>query len=203
MAQRRHHYERAFEGYLRSSKVPYVAVDEARKALLPDARGPWRGPGEAGAIKSFDFVVYGEGANLLVEVKGRKVPRRIGGAGRGRLECWVGREDVEALGVWRRLFGPEFEPVFVFVYWCEAQPPDGLFQEVFEFGGRWYAVRSIGLDDYAGAMRPRSERWGTVDLPAASFERLSRPFAPAGGWGEGALGDAGPREPVLSPLAGV
>lgn len=37
MAQRRHHYEQAFEAHLRAQRVPYVAVDEARKALLPEA----------------------------------------------------------------------------------------------------------------------------------------------------------------------
>ena len=35
MAQRRHHYEAAFEGYLRQRRIPYVAVDEAKKSLLP------------------------------------------------------------------------------------------------------------------------------------------------------------------------
>ena len=33
VAQRRFHYEQAFEHYLRANRVPYVAVDEAKKAL--------------------------------------------------------------------------------------------------------------------------------------------------------------------------
>jgi hypothetical protein len=37
VTQRRHHYEAAFEQYLRATRVPYVAVDEAKKALLPGA----------------------------------------------------------------------------------------------------------------------------------------------------------------------
>lgn len=37
MAQRRHHYEQAFEAFLREERIPYVAVNEARKALLPGA----------------------------------------------------------------------------------------------------------------------------------------------------------------------
>ena len=36
MAQRRFHYEQAFEYYLRANRVPYVAVDEAKKSLLPE-----------------------------------------------------------------------------------------------------------------------------------------------------------------------
>lgn len=47
MAQRRFHYEQAFEYYLRSKKIPYVSVDEAKKAI----HGPKK-------LKSFDFVVY-------------------------------------------------------------------------------------------------------------------------------------------------
>ena len=30
MAQRRFHYEQAFEHYLRANRAPYVAVDEAK-----------------------------------------------------------------------------------------------------------------------------------------------------------------------------
>ncbi len=78
VAQRRHHYEVAFEQYLRERRVPYVAVDEARKALLPeDARLLVTEPGLGQrSLKSFDFVLYGRDSNLLVEIKGRKIARR-------------------------------------------------------------------------------------------------------------------------------
>ena len=33
MAQRRFHYELAFEHYLRAKAIPYVAVDEAKRSL--------------------------------------------------------------------------------------------------------------------------------------------------------------------------
>jgi hypothetical protein len=36
MAQRRFHYEQAFEHYLRATRTPYIAVDEAKKALVPE-----------------------------------------------------------------------------------------------------------------------------------------------------------------------
>jgi len=199
MAQRRHHYERAFEDYLRTRRIPYVAVDEARKALLP-AGAPLtvRDAADAPptALKSFDFVIYGKGVNLLVEIKGRKLARRAArilpapdGAGparraarppgRARLESWVTRDDVESLGRWEALFGPEFAAVFVFIYWCDAQPPDALFQEVFERRGRWYALRAVRVTDYARHMKVRSLRWGTVDLATEAFERVSVPFAPS------------------------
>lgn len=186
MAQRRHHYEQAFEAYLRARRVPYISVDEARRALLPDnarLRLEPR-PGIAAeesppiGLKSFDFVVYEPHRSVLVDVKGRKIPLRRSLATPGRLECWVTQEDIDSLRHWRGLFGQDFEAAFVFLYWCEAQPPDGLFQEVFAHRGRWYAVRAITLDDYASHMRARSPRWGTVHLSRADFERLSQPFAP-------------------------
>jgi hypothetical protein len=197
MAQRRHHYERAFEAYLRHRRMPYVAVDEAKKALLPEdaplrvevPTGQLEGePTTSLALKSFDFVIYGQQQNLLVDVKGRKVvarrPKVLRPEGsmtplRARLESWVTREDIDAMEYWQALFGAGFLACFVFVYWCDEQPPDGLFQEIFDYQGRWYALRAVTLGDYARSMKQRSPRWGTVDLPSAVFERLSQPFGPA------------------------
>ncbi len=178
MAQRRHHYEFAFEQYLRSRRVPYVAVDEAHRALLPP--DPSRSPGPAG-LKSFDFVLYGEDLNLLVEIKGRRVARRTAEGrrrGPGRLESWVTEDDVRSLQTWERLFGDGFCAAFVFVYWCDDLPPTALFEEIFEVRGRWYAIRAVRLELYAGAMRTRSGKWGTVDLSGADFDRISRRLCP-------------------------
>lgn len=205
MAQRHHHYEQAFETYLRQRRVPYVAVDEAKKALVPEGfpllvtTDPAEGEAKA-ALKSFDFVIYGPGSNLLVEVKGRRIARRSlaaasgGQTPRGRLESWVTLDDVASLTTWGRLFGPEFTPAFVFIYWCDEQPPDALFEEIFEHRGKWYALRAITLSDYQAAMKVRSLRWRTVHLPTAAFDRLSRPFAPAR---QGAPEDPPPGPPVF------
>jgi len=230
MAQRRHHYERAFETFLRQRRIPYVAVDEARKALLPpDASFRVAGSTttDAGssvatdnALKSFDFVLYGDRCNFLIDVKGRKVLKRsrtvpspeanaismlaplargtypgsptpphlphlphspratraTSAPSVGRLESWVTEDDVQSLDIWQRLFGDGFVAAFVFVYWCDEQPPDGLFQEIMEYQGRWYALRAIRLENYSRAMRQRSPKWKTVDLARTDFERLSQPF---------------------------
>jgi hypothetical protein len=209
MAQRRHHYERAFEHFLRTQRIPYVAVDEAKRALLPEGAvlrleaDPGDPDSRPRALKSLDFVVYGESGNLLIELKGRRSPRpsprRDGAPGRGRLESWVGLDDIDSLDMWQRLFGPEFEAAFVFLYQCEDQPPDGLYQQVFSYGGSWYAPRAIRAADYRAHMKTRSPRWRTVDLPAGAFERLSEPFCPPGRWRAGQ--DAGPGVPMLEPLA--
>lgn len=163
MAQRRFHYDLAFEHYLRAKQIPYVAVDEAKKAL-----------NGAGKLKSFDFVVYAEaGPNLLVDVKGRK----HSGRSRKHLDNWVTEEDVADLRRWQEVFGKGFRATLVFLYWCERQPPDALFHEIFCFNDRWYAVLAMNVDDYGSHMAVRSPRWKTVHVPAADFGRLARPLA--------------------------
>ena len=208
MAQRRHHYEQAFEAFLRDERIPYVAVNEAKKALLPagaqlrfEPAEPESGPGQS--LKSFDFVVYGSGLNLLVEVKGRKLGARGRGGGQGRptrrLESWVNGEDVRSMQAWARLFGPEFRAVFLFIYWCDELPADGLFEEILEHRGRWYALRAVSVDEYARAMRVRSPRWGTVHVDGATFARISHPFR--GSASEGGLwSGVGTPAPALEPI---
>ncbi|MBX3318012.1 MAG: HYExAFE family protein [Phycisphaeraceae bacterium] len=179
MAQRRHHYEVALESYLREHRIPYISVDEARRAILPQIT-PLR-IAEGPALKAFDFVVYGASENLLIEVKGRRIARAGSARARPRLECWATRDDVDSLRTWATLFGSGFRAVLLFVYWCEEQPPDALFHETFSHKGRFYALRCIDADEYASRMRPRSPKWGTVDLSARDFETISHPFLRSAG----------------------
>jgi len=124
-------------------------------------------------------VIYGERGNLLAEIKGRRIGGPGAKGGRSRLESWVTQDDVDALTTWERLFGAGFAAAFVFIYWCEEQPPAPLFEELFEHRGRWYAVRVVPVAQYAAAMRQRSPKWRTVHLSTADFERMSRPLATA------------------------
>lgn len=165
MAHRRFHYDRAFEHYLRANGIPYVAVDEAKRAL--------HGRGGNLKLKSFDFVVYSEsGDNLLIDVKGRKHSGRTGKS----LQNWVTRDDVDSLKQWADIFGRGFTPAFVFLFWCDAMPPDALFLEVYEFEGRWYSVLAVRVAEYEQFMRRRSAKWDTVSIPAEVFGRLSVPL---------------------------
>jgi len=155
------HYEAAFEAYLRNRQVPYVAVDEAKRALFADAK-----------LKSFDFVVYSKaGPNLLVDVKGRSA--RAGGS-RKTLECWATQRDVDDLLHWQQVFGAGFSAVLGFTYWID--PP--LLPEPghFEFGQRWYWLMGIDLNEYRARMKRRSAKWDTVCLGSADFRQLARPL---------------------------
>lgn len=193
MGQRRYSYEAAFEDYLKSARIPYVSVNEAQRtlrtvpALFPEGRQE--------SLKSFDFVLYGDGLNLLVDVKGRRGPTTPRGGWGNRLESWVTREDVAHLLKWESLFGAGFRAAFVFSYAFDEMPADGLFAEVYPGAARggathqqgWNALRVVPVREYAPSMRDRSLKWGTVELPPAKFERLWRPLGALGTGRKGAL----------------
>src|SRR3954468_7319881 len=123
MADRTIHYEAAFEALLRERGIPYVAVDEAKKALFSNAK-----------LKCFDFVVYSnQGPNLLVDVKGRQHRDSVS---RGSFQTWATEQDVTDLIQWEQVFGEGFKAVFAFVYWIDAPltPEEGMFQHK----DRWY-----------------------------------------------------------------
>jgi hypothetical protein len=161
MADRNVHYEAAFEAFLRSRGIPYVAVDEAKKALFANAK-----------LKSFDFVVYSKnGPNLLIDVKGRSCRDR---SSRKGFETWATERDIEDLMQWERVFGDGFKAVLTFVYWID--PPLAAEAGMFEHRDRWYLLMGIDLAEYRNSMRRRSVKWETVALPAEDFRSLARPL---------------------------
>ena len=179
MADRSVHYEAAFEAFLRGRGIPYVAVDEAKRALFSNAK-----------LKSFDFVVYSKaGRNLLLDVKGRQAcssatvttgagsagrSSRVASGSRASLQNWVQEQDVVDLEQWQQVFGEGFTAVLAFVYWID--PPLTPEPGMFDFKDRWYWALGVEVDEYRNHMRRRSPKWGTVCLPAADFRELARPI---------------------------
>jgi hypothetical protein len=164
MADRSIHYEAAFEAYLRERAVPYVAVDEAKRALFADAK-----------LKSFDFVVYSRaGPNLLVDVKGRSARSRGAGGSPKSFESWATQRDVDDLLHWQQVFGDGFSAVLGFTYWIDAPliPEPGHF----EFARRWYWLMGVELNEYRARMKRRSAKWETVCLGSHDFRQLARPL---------------------------
>ena len=161
MAIRSNHYDAAFEQYLRAQRVPYVAVDEQRRALAADA-----------SLKSFDFIVSRPGGgSWLVDVKGRRFGPRA-----SRWESWVTADDVECLLKWETVFGAGSRAAFAFAYDL-ADGEDAGDPAPFAHGGRRYAFFAVTAADYATAMTVRSPAWETVNLPRADFADLRVPFA--------------------------
>jgi hypothetical protein len=169
MAQRSVHYEAAFEDYLRSRGLPYVPVEESKKAIFGQI-----------SLKSFDFVVYSEqGPNLLVDVKGRKFPDATPGRKRGgkAWENWITRDDVEGLADWQSVFGEGFRAVLVFAYWLQGPPQRSPFADVHFYRSNHYAFVAVSLEDYVSLARPRSQKWQTLAVPAKTFSQTAADIA--------------------------
>jgi hypothetical protein len=158
------HYEAAFESYLQAKGWPYVVVDEAKKAIFSNV-----------SIKSFDFLVYSTSQrNLLVDVKGRKFPAAQTRSNVRAFENWVTREDVDSLQEWENIFGADFQAVLVFAYWLQGSPEKSPFEDVHFFKQRYYAFAAVPMSQYSQFLRPRSESWQTVAMPAAQFQKAIR-----------------------------
>ena len=179
MPRRGAHYERAFESYLQERQIPYVAVDQAKKAVFAGAK-----------IKSFDFILYPrQGPKILADIKGRKVAARSFLRGRGA-ESWTTHEDVNGLQAWEEVFGSDYLAAFIFAYWLTENLPDqytlseqkpqspqhGLFDDVFRFQERDYSFWTIELCGYRLRMKQRSPKWETVYVPRKSFRESAQPF---------------------------
>src|SRR5690606_12948203 len=101
MANRTNLYEAAFEQFLRERCVPYVAVDESRRSMLPDA-----------SLKNLDFLVSAPGGGTwLVDIKGRRFPS---GEQKQYWRNWSTCDDLRSLAQWEELFGPRAQGLFVF-----------------------------------------------------------------------------------------
>ena len=155
------------------TRIPYVAVDEAKRALAGGRAAAKQGTADGSSRALILWFTARTGSNLLIDVKGRK---HAGTTGRA-FQNWVTRDDVSmSLAKWAEIFGEGFEPTFAFLFWCDRQPPDALFLDVFQFAERWYAVLAVTLADYREHMRDRSAKWDTVSVPAADFDRIARPM---------------------------
>ncbi len=165
MADRDNHYEAAFEEFLRSKGLPYVAVDEAKRSVLPDGQ----------SIKNLDFIVSSSGGlTWLVDVKGRRFPS--GDETRQYWKNWSPREDLKSLAQWEELFGETFRALFVFAYNIVGDRAPLAPDELFEHRGSLYGFVGIELSTYVELARPISPSWDTVAMPTADFRRLARPL---------------------------
>ena len=103
MAQRSNHYEAAFEGFIRSIRVPCVAVDEAKRAIC----------GDDGSRIPISCFIRGSGPTWWSRsrVRGPRIAR-----GRRDWENWVTTDDLDGLVRWQAMFGPGFRAVLAFAY---------------------------------------------------------------------------------------
>jgi len=173
MADRDNHYEAAFEAYLRRERLPYIAVDESRRSLVPD-----------GSLKSLDFIVSPPGdVSWLVDVKGRRFPS--GDEHQQYWKNWSTRDDLRSLAAWERHFGGGFCPLLVFAYHLVGNRSPVPREQLFEFRGSHYGFVATRLADFVPHARPLSTSWDTVAMPVGQFRQLACPldellYRPAG-----------------------
>ena len=162
MAKRDNHYEAAFEAWLRERRVPYVAVDEARRSRFP-----------GGSLKSLDFIISLPGGfSWLVDIKGRRFPS---GGQKQYWKNWSTRDDLVSLARWERWFGEQFGGLFVFAYNVVGDRAPLPAERLFEFRGGLYGFVGIRMREYARHARPISPRWDTLAVSTANFRRLALP----------------------------
>jgi hypothetical protein len=180
MAKRDNHYEAAFESWLRTFRLPFVAVDEAHRATFPAADSAYPAAGSAvlpaggsDSLKSVDFIVSPAAQNesWLVDIKGRQFPT----AGRQFWRNWSTSDELTSLANWEALFGPRFNGLLVFAYQVVGDRAPLAAAELFPFQSRLYGFVGVRLDHYTTLARPLSARWQTVTVPVPQFRAIGRP----------------------------
>ena len=158
-------YERAVEQFLRSHRLPYLAVNQRRRPLT--GQGP---------VKNFDFLVRARsGQHYLVEVKGRQFPYVLRGK-KVYWENWVHEEDLEGLRLWRGYFGFGFTGVVCYAYLITEPEYVDSFPSRSCWQGREFGLVAITLEDFVRWSRQRSSRWKALHIPPARFRQLIRPL---------------------------
>ncbi|HTN73891.1 MAG TPA: HYExAFE family protein [Pirellulaceae bacterium] len=163
MAKRDNHYEAAFEAYLRSHKLAYVAVDEAKRSQQTD-----------GTLKSLDFIVTPRGnqASWLVDIKGRRFPT---GRQKQYWKNWSTRDELRSLARWEELLGTQFTGLLVFAFHVVGPFSPLPAEQLFAFRGQQYAFVGIQLHHYSSYSHVISPQWDTVAMPVAKFRELALP----------------------------
>ncbi len=158
-----HHYERAFESWLRQRRVPYVAIEQVRRSADKD-----------GPIKSFDFLVHSGRRHWVVDVKGKRFPA-ASGTRETWWENWIHLADIEGLFAWEQHFGAGYEALLVYAYWLQIPAGGPAVPATLSFDGRDYLLVAVPVRKFAEHCRRRSTRWKAVHVPEKTFTKLIRP----------------------------
>lgn len=164
MAKRSNHYELAFEAYLRSHRVAYVAVNEQRRSLV-----------RQGSLKNLDFIVNpSDSVSLLIDIKGRQFPS--GKSQKQYWRNWSTWDDLESMARWQEKMGTNSRALLVFAYEVLTERSPLPEENLFHFRDRRYAFLAVRITDYIQFCRPLSSRWGTVAMSAPLFRQAAFSF---------------------------
>ncbi len=166
MVKRNVLYEVAFEDYLRTKQVPYVAINEAKRPVV-----------EGKKMKNFDFIVHSKKKNLLVEIKGKHFPYISSSGWKTYWENWIKKDDVEGLEYWQKKFGPNFRSIIVYCYYIRDVSDCSNFAVVHLFKGTNYGLVGIALEDFEKNAKPRSTKFdNAIYISRKVFPMLAKPL---------------------------
>jgi hypothetical protein len=161
-------YEQAFQCFMTENKLPFIWIDQSKRPEFQD-----------GPVKNFDFLLYPDSDSpILIELKGRTF-KGTSLAGLKGLDGWATFEDVQSLTHWRDQFRkdtPAAQAFFVFAFRFNNIDVETDGWDVYDYFGQCFMFLAIPLDDYAKAMKVRSPKWQTVNLPAEDFRRDAIPI---------------------------
>ncbi len=164
-------YETAFERFLRKARLPHVSNRQERRFLLPNGL----------TLKNFDFVVSSpDGANWIVDVKGRRFP---GGTKSPKYwKNWTTRDDLVGLLRWEEILGAgsstyRDRSLFVFAFSVVGEKKPAAPSELFAYRGVEYAFYAVPVKTFLGEARYISPKWETYEIPARRFREIAVPAA--------------------------
>lgn len=130
------HQEVAFEHYIRSKAISYLAIDEAKRPMAID--------------KNFDFLIFTDSKVLAVDVKGKQIPYK--GKGGYLWETWIHSKDLTGLRQWEDMLSVllkcPVESLLVYVYLINDTKYLKDFQTIYKYHGNSYGIKAIGITEF-------------------------------------------------------
>lgn len=165
-------YERVFEGIIRKCEIPYIAINEAKRAVV-----------EGKKIKSLDFIVASKTGIYLLDVKGKTFPygwpkRSI--SERDYWENWVHKDDLEGMELWSSLLqSKKIQPLLVFVYKIVKRDEVQNFVDYVKMDNTLYGFVAIPTSVYRQNWKQRSVAQGFTAMYVSrdKFKSLAEPFS--------------------------
>lgn len=165
-------YEKVFEEIIRACEIPYIAINEAKRAVV-----------EGKKIKSLDFIVASKLGVYLLDIKGKTFPygwphRLI--TSRDYWENWVHKGDLEGMELWSNLFGSKkVQSLLVFIYKILKQDELDNFIDYVEMHNIYYGFVAIPTFLYRRHWKQRSTAQGFIAMYVSKtkFPGLVRPLS--------------------------
>lgn len=171
-------YENMFEKLLREKQLPYIAINEAKRAIVHGKK-----------IKSFDFIVSSKNNIFLIDIRGKQFPYGRGNREGEYWENWIHEDDLGGLEFWEKKFGSnKAKGLLIFPYKIksrqEVEDENKLHKEVnkfkcrFEFKNKSYGLVAITPDEYKKKSKIRSSKGQVhaIYISRKTFPTIAKPL---------------------------